>query len=221
LELAKWHNVAVDAPKTGKQVPALECLKIPEYPDHACPTSLARTYPSKKVLGKLFRLADSQITLFKSLSRATTKLTSGFDRDLIVDGYLDYIDEAKRLRDSYSVELHNLMKQFEMGDEFQALSGDAVWENKSQRRDWENMRDGVESILQELREHFRKVFFNTDDAATLKKKASAWYYATYSDSESAQATGEVSITFPWVVDDILCSIKSQAKLDSKPTNVDN
>lgn len=110
LELAKWHNVAVDAPKTGKQVPALEFLKIPEYPDHACATSLSRTYPSKKILGKLFRRADAQPTLLRSFSR-NSGAAARVDPHLVVEGFEQFLEEAVKARDAYSAELKNLMLQ--------------------------------------------------------------------------------------------------------------
>lgn len=214
LELARWHNIAVDAPKTGKQVPNLDCMKIPEYPDHACPTSLSRTYPSQKILGKLYRMADEQVTLMKSLTRSRACLVAQIDPDLIVPGYQEHLEWAAQLLSSYNVQFKNFISQFEMGDQFQAISGDAMWEKKGQRREWENMRDGVESILQQVRSQYRGVIFEAcgQDEKALRKRASACYCATYS---AAQRDCEVSITFPWLLDDILCRIKGEARAAAK------
>jgi hypothetical protein len=52
LQLALWHNIAVDAPKTGKLVPASDLLNVSDFPDHMCRASASNVYPSKKVRKK-------------------------------------------------------------------------------------------------------------------------------------------------------------------------
>jgi hypothetical protein len=49
-----------------------------------------------------------------------------------------------------------------------------------------------------------------------KQKASAWYYVTYSQAEKAREKKKVLLlSFAWVMHDVMCLIKSQARASSQ------
>lgn len=100
------------------------------------------------------------------------------DEDLVIEGYEKYIDEAKVTRDEYGAELTTLIYRYTIKDEFEAISGDIVWETSGQRREWQGLRDGFEAEIQLLNEKYRKEFFGECVEPTVneetKKKASAW-----------------------------------------------
>jgi hypothetical protein len=210
IQLAAWHNVAVDAPKTGKIVPASEWMNVSDFPDHMCRASASNTYQSQKVLGKLYRMADEQVTLVRSLRARPRGAGDSLDADLIVPGFEKHLSQALADRDAFGEALSSLMTQYGLNDEYEAVLGDVWFENKAERREWQGLRDGIEAILKDLCATFRHRFFSGVEELPDQQmeKASAWYIATY-DSRF-RSINLPTMNFPWIVCDILCAIKERS-----------
>jgi RNA-dependent RNA polymerase len=241
LRLAEAHGVAVDAPKTGKVVPHMEELCVSSWPDFMN-VNKAQVYLSKKVLGVLYRRsseeyaslagesAPTQIASSSSSSSSSSVSTSAssscrfFDSDLVLPGHEAFIQEALLARDQYNDRLATMMKLFRLPDEASAVIGEAVYNFRSERREWESKKEGFQSCSSDLRSRIRSMFFglsstsssfsctsssSQDDRPSDEQllRASAWYTVTY---DPQYRTKDTMWSFPWLVEELLCIIKEEA-----------
>jgi RNA-dependent RNA polymerase len=178
LRLAAAHNIAVDAPKTGKTVPPMDELRIASWPDFMNVNKAS--YISTKVLGTLYRRSDEE---FSSIASWTSIISSDkddsgqktgnanpsralqdsyFDKDLVVPGSEDFLEEASRTRDEYFHQLCTNMQLFGVHDEASAITGDTLYRFRSERRDWESKKEGYEFTNSDLRKRIRSFFFQIE-----------------------------------------------------------
>lgn len=98
LHLAELHSKAVDAPKTGKWPEMPKEAKVAVFPDFMMKSDKP-SYPSEKVLGKLFR----ECRAFKdSIARDVPLNKPHIAPELLVPNFQKYQDDAKEVYEEYS-----------------------------------------------------------------------------------------------------------------------
>ncbi|CAH9092264.1 unnamed protein product [Cuscuta europaea] len=211
LELAKLFSIAVDFPKTGVPAEIPPHLRVKEYPDFMEKPAEKTTYVSSRVIGKLFREVKDITPQLSSITSFTIEVAKeSYDRDMEVDGFEDFIEEAFNCKTRYDFNLGNLMDYYGIKTEAEVLSGGAIKTSKffDRRRDADAVSLAVKSLKKEARSWFRK---GSESGEDLLAKASAWYYVTYHHTHWGSYNEDMNrahfISFPWCVYDKLIQIK--------------
>ena len=98
LDLADRHSRAVDAPKTGDWPEMPKEAKVTVFPDFMMKSDKP-SYPSDKVLGKLYR----ECRAFKeSIARDIPLKNPHIEAGLLVPGFQGYQQEAREAYEEYS-----------------------------------------------------------------------------------------------------------------------
>ena len=105
IRLAQLHSDAVDFPKSGIPAVMKPELKPKKYPDFMEKTT-NKSYPSKRVLGKIFRDCG------KPLVFSPKDCSKSFNRLLLIDGFQKYMEDARRCKAEYDDEMRSLMNQY-------------------------------------------------------------------------------------------------------------
>nr|DAD32250.1 TPA_asm: hypothetical protein HUJ06_011101 [Nelumbo nucifera] len=220
LELAKLFSIAVDFNKTGIPARIPSRLHVKEYPDFMEKPN-RDTYESQSVIGKLYREIKDVAPKTFSLEPFTREMASKYyDRDLEVDGYRDYIDDAYECKAEYDYKLGGLMEKYGIKTEAELVSGNIINESKSfqKLKDPEEIGLAVRSLKKEARGWFTGKSTNSDSQ---EAKASAWYHVTYHpDFWGCYNEGknwDHFLSFPWCVCDELLRIKKK-KMTAPPTS---
>ncbi|KAL2518693.1 RNA-dependent RNA polymerase 1 [Abeliophyllum distichum] len=158
IELARLFSIAVDFPKTGVPAEIPSQLRVKEYPDFMEKPDKT-TYESRCVIGKLFRDVKNiapHAAPIKSFTREVA--IKSYDRDMEVDGFEDYIDEAFHYKTEYDYKLGNLMDYYGIKTEAEILSGGIMKMSKTfdRRRDADAIGAAVRSLRSEARKAFKK-----------------------------------------------------------------
>lgn len=223
LQLAELHSQAVDAPKTGKWTEMPKEAKVSVFPDFMMKSDKP-SYPSDKVLGKLYR----ECRAFKdSIAREVPLKKPHIAPILLVPNFQKYQEEAKELYEEYSSQLQTLMNLYGIETEAELLSGCFLKLHSRLGREKVEIADIVSRVLSKIRENFRSKFFREFDldegkrgddeviSEEMQRKASAWYYVAYSHKQATEALENVPdetprmqfLSFPWLVDDVILSIR--------------
>lgn len=231
LRLAELHSLAVDAPKTGEWREMPKEAKVLVFPDFMMKSDKP-SYPSDKVLGKLYR----ECRAFKdSIGRAVPRKKPQIDSSLLVPHFRRYQDEAKELYEEYSNQLQTLMNLYGIETEAELLSGCFLKVHSRLGREKVEIADIVGHVLTKIRESFRRRFFGEFDSnedkrgdddvisEEMRRKASAWYYVAYGNLQSTDTAANVPdgtsskqfLSFPWLVDDIMLSIRSEGAFEEQ------
>ena len=222
LELAELHSLAVDAPKTGlwQQVPASARLR--EYPDFMMKSDKP-SYPSQKVLGKLYRECRN---FQESMNFKPPQRAGHVDARFLIQGFREYVDSARETLVEYTEHIETVLNLYGIQTEEELMSGCFYKLQKKLGRERQQIADVVRRLLVELRTIFRRAFFNefhrdhsplttSEVTSTMQKKASAWYYVSYQsnipkinepDPGDSEHHLKRVIGFPWIVDDVLVTI---------------
>ncbi|MCO5557940.1 hypothetical protein L7F22_011513 [Adiantum nelumboides] len=230
LQLAELAATAVDSPKTGKLVILPSNLRPKKYPDFMDKEDKP-SYPSKKILGILYRrvrgAAEKEIKLSSLLGNAEFSFEQNYDRDLEVDGYEEFVQEAWQLKQMYDVRLAALMDQFDVSVEGEVVTGHfttVLSKHNSRKRG--DLKERLINKYTSLRNEFRHIFKEAEGAdlseaehefleEKLERKSSAWYYVTY-HPESVAKVRDISpdfllLSFPWIAVEELARIKSRKR----------
>lgn len=225
LLLAEAHSLAVDAPKTGvwPDIAELE-LRLDQYPDFMMKTDKP-SYKSNKLLGKLYR-ACRAFKRSAEQSLPTDIQRPVVDGAFVVKGYKKYVKEARELYSEYSENLDRLMTIYGINTEAELVSGCFRKLHKRLSKERTEVAEIVERLVSDVRMKFRKQFFEEFkmdisrhkseklENIEIHQKASAWYHVAYADSPSAPRGNTKStrfLSFPWVVDDVMASIRERKK----------
>lgn len=223
LQLAELHSQAVDAPKTGKWTEMPKEAKVSVFPDFMMKSDKP-SYPSDKVLGKLYR----ECRAFKdSIAREVPLKKPHIAPILLVPNFQKYQEEAKELYEEYSGQLHTLMNLYGIETEAELLSGCFLKLHSRLGREKVEIADIVSHVLTKIRGNFRSKFFKEFEEAgevfseEMQRKASAWYYVAYSHKQTTEAMENVPdetpsmqfLSFPWLVDDVMLSIRKRKALE--------
>eukprot|EP00252_Welwitschia_mirabilis_P018517 TRINITY_DN4113_c0_g1_i1.p2 TRINITY_DN4113_c0_g1~~TRINITY_DN4113_c0_g1_i1.p2 ORF type:complete len:477 (+),score=80.47 TRINITY_DN4113_c0_g1_i1:1549-2979(+) len=213
LSLAELHSTAVDFPKTGVPAEVPQHLYAKQYPDFM-EKEERQTYPSKTVLGKLYRRVKESIAshLFESLNHKQ----KCYDLDLEVPGFDGYLDEALEYKKKYDVKLYRLVDHYEVSNEAEILGGNIERLLNSMgginKRKHRQIRQEILAAVNSLTREARRWFEMSIDWRNKYMKASALYHVTYHQNywrkhaETGNSTPRL-ISFPWVLHDILLEIK--------------
>jgi len=98
LQLAELHSLAVDAPKTGKWPEMPKEAKVAVFPDFMMKSDKP-SYPSEKVLGKLYRECRSfKDSIARDIPLQKPHITPG----LLVPNFQKYTEEAREVYEEYA-----------------------------------------------------------------------------------------------------------------------
>ncbi|XP_019640069.1 PREDICTED: RNA-dependent RNA polymerase 1-like [Branchiostoma belcheri] len=217
LGLAKKHSDAVDFPKTGV-CPSLEKDERPfEYPDFMGKKKGKTTRRSESVQGKMFRECQriervcSHLHEDKDIGSQTIKL----DKVFFHQNWKRYAVSSREARDQYNEKLQDLMKQYGIATEAEAVSGCIVsmrphMEDRYERFEAERIaKDRIAHLRKQTRQEFFHDFGGEESVdldrcpEKVMAKASAWYYASY------RVGNPGLLSFPWVVADVLAELKKR------------
>lgn len=222
IELAKLFSIAVDFPKTGVPAEIPPNLHTKEYPDFMEKLDKP-TYESKNVIGRLFRavrdIAPNSVD-FRTFTEEVAR--QSYDRDMEVEGFEDYVDDAFYYKSNYDFKLGNLMDYYGIRREAEILSGSIMKMSKSftKRRDLESITLAVKALRKEARTWFNEKPTGLDDwePDDPYAKASAWYHVTYHPSYWGTCNEGLKrdhyLSFAWCVYDKLIEIKKE-KVDRR------
>ncbi|KAI4357519.1 hypothetical protein L6164_001462 [Bauhinia variegata] len=215
LELAKLFSIAVDFPKTGVPAVIPRHLYVKEYPDFMEKPDKP-TYESPKVIGKLFREVKDIAPHSCSRESFTLEVAHrSYDRDMEVDGFMDYVDDAYYHKSNYDYKLGNLMDYYGITTEAEILSGNIMRMSKSftKRRDAEAISMAVRSLRKEARNWFNESGSADSWTDDVYARASAWYHVTYHPSYWGCYNEGMNrphfLSFAWCVYDKLVQIKKE------------
>ncbi|KAG1151074.1 hypothetical protein G6F37_004946 [Rhizopus arrhizus] len=219
--LAQLHSEAVDFPKSGKPATLSEDLIVRTFPDFMQKKD-KESYPSKKVLGHIFRSIDKSD--YKDyMSKLTEEAV--YDARMHLSGMEYYIGEARALRRDYNRDLLALMNQNGVQTEAEIVSGYIIkWlkkgKSKTRYEQHNSTMKAIKSFKDLWRKEFEKEFMDdtkkaVDPAhrASMDAKAAAWYYVTYHPEERQRDFSEQGgfLSFPWVIHDYVCEIAKRNK----------
>ncbi|KAK3026823.1 hypothetical protein RJ639_041895 [Escallonia herrerae] len=127
LKLAELAALAVDFPKTGKDVIMPSQLKPKLYPDFMGKEEF-KSYKSTIILGKLYRQVKDAYNEDVAASSELASLTGRipYDRDLEIPGSTTFIAEAWNSRCIHDRQLIGLLGQYNVNREEEVVTGH-IW----------------------------------------------------------------------------------------------
>ena len=230
IELARDIAAVVDYPKTGVNPVNDEKrreLKAPRYPDFM--EKEMRTYPSRKVLGKMYRQARCAYDLHVQLEYFDQKHSIEIDETLLIDGFEAYLGQAQRHYDLYCNKLQQILDLYDYSTEAELITGcQPLFLDEKRSYD---AADVAGQDFKRLRTDTRREFLNefirfnekqhrkrdkdlsllSNDPKIAQKqlqKASAWYYVAYTEQNEDEQFVR-SKSFAWIMWDFLCEIRSR------------
>ncbi|KAK3043720.1 hypothetical protein RJ639_001916 [Escallonia herrerae] len=227
LKLAELAALAVDFPKTGKNVFMPSQLKPKLYPDFMGKEEF-KSYKSTKILGKLYRQAKDVYNEDVAASSELASLTGSipYDTDLEIPGSTTFIAEAWNSKCIHDRQLIGLLGQYNVNREEEVVTGHIWSMPKNNSKKQGELKERLKHAYSAMRKEFRKVFEHMDsdfdklaeDEQNImyEQKASAWYQVTYhadwvKKSLELQvpdsAANDVKLSFAWIATDYLARIK--------------
>nr|AZW07573.1 RNA-dependent RNA polymerase [Branchiostoma lanceolatum]AZW07574.1 RNA-dependent RNA polymerase [Branchiostoma lanceolatum] len=218
LRLAEKHSDAVDFPKTGV-CPSLEKKERPlEYPDFMGKKKGKTTRRSESVQGKMYRECQmiERVCSHLHKDKDTGSQTIEIDPAFFHQDYKKYAVSSREARDKYNEKLQDLMSQYGIATEAEAVSGCIVrmhqhMEDRYERFEAERIaKDRIAHLRKQTRQEFFDAFGGEENVdldhcpEKVMAKASAWYHASYYKGNPNL------LSFPWVVADILAGLKKRS-----------
>ncbi|XP_022738324.1 RNA-dependent RNA polymerase 2 [Durio zibethinus] len=212
LALATLHSMAVDFAKTGAPAEMPRALKPKEFPDFM-QRGDKPMYASLGVLGKLYRAAiDSTMQARSKFVWSKKMAEAAYDCDLEVNGFESFLSVAQTHKDMYEEKMSLLMSYYELESEDEILTGNiqkkAMFLKRDNRR-YADMKERIVLSLKNLQREAKEWFKNSCKAEEHQRLASAWYHVTYHPNYFQESMN--SLSFPWIVGDILLKVKSRNK----------
>ncbi|CAN4088256.1 unnamed protein product [Withania somnifera] len=209
LQLATLHSMAVDFAKTGAAAEMPRFLKPREFPDFMERWDKPM-YISEGVLGKLYRGVVKSFIRKNSDDLCTVRaIQDAYDHDLLVEGFEAFIETAKSHKEMYLDRMSSLLNYYEAEKEVEILTGNlrqkSVYLQRDNRRYFE-LKDRILVSAKSLHKQVKGWFSSCCKEDEQQKLASAWYHVTYHPSYCQESTN--CLGFPWVVGDVLLTIKS-------------
>ena len=185
VDVAKSQSLAVDFPKTGvpPEVPkiALELISKNGYPDFM-EKPRAMSYPSKNLLGDLFR---------RSLSLSADTIVVP-ENSSSIQPEVDCIfwKEAEDAYALYACAMRTLMARYGLRSEAEVVLGEAVHWHPLHSIDKGKASLALRRSWKSLKSCFQEVFSSSGDPVM---KANIWYKVAYSKQRS-----EAFLSFAWL-----------------------
>ncbi|KAM1295499.1 hypothetical protein ACFX2H_015291 [Malus domestica] len=209
LQLADLHSQAVDFAKTGAPAEMPRILKPKEFPDFMERWEKPM-YISNGALGKLYRACVGSVVQEKrGFVWSEPIAEAAYDQDLQVGGIESVLEVAKGHRDLYIEKMKSIMNYYGARTEDEILTGNlryrAAYLQRDNRR-YGDMKDRISLTFKNLQKEAKGWFESSCRDGEHEKLASAWYHVTYHPLHFREDM--YCLSFPWVVGDILLSIKS-------------
>ncbi|GMF19959.1 unnamed protein product [Phytophthora lilii] len=201
--LARICSKQVDSLRSGKDLDIVRNLAPKCYPDFM-QNNEKPSYPSKKVLGKMFRRCKA---IFDTTMRKGASQMPVRDDQFLTIGYTDYLDQAKVLYRQYKLRIRALLLMSGAETEAELATGMIVEPQGEYKADYFRFGEQCKEIFYALQKSFRAQF--DSDTSTLasgedRKLAAACYFVAHDDSDSSTRC----LSFPWIVIDLLTTIKT-------------
>ncbi|KAK8644134.1 hypothetical protein V6N13_123449 [Hibiscus sabdariffa] len=211
LALATLHSMAVDFAKTGAPAEMPRSLKPREFPDFMQRENKPM-YTSFGVLGKLYRATINSTMQARSKFFWTKEMAeTAYDHELEVNDFESFLSVAWTHKEMYEEKMSLLMSYYEVECEDEILTGNV--HNKAQfllrdNRRYGEMKERMVLSVKDLQREAKQWFTNSCCKADEHQKlAAAWYHVTYHPNYFQERMN--SLSFPWIVGDILLRIKSR------------
>nr|DAD30997.1 TPA_asm: hypothetical protein HUJ06_009848 [Nelumbo nucifera] len=205
--------MAVDFAKTGAPAEMPRVLKPKEYPDFM-ERGDRPMYASPGILGKLYRSTiDSTKNQEPDFVWNEEVAQAAYDKDLEVRGFESFVETAESHKKLYTEKLSTLMNYYGARSEDEILTGNLRSPSLCLQRDkirYGEMKDRVLIAVRNLQKEAKGWFHSSCKSHECHKMASAWYHVTYHPKYCHN--GMNSLSFPWILDDILLNIKSVKKM---------
>ena len=231
LRLAELHSLAVDAPKTGKW-PSTQGIKIKMFPDFMMKSDKP-SYPSEKVIGKLFRRCRK----FKDATSEKYDQKLRLDKSFLLPGNESFVKNAKEVYHWYRDKMESLMRLYGIETEAEIITGCFMKLRNRLRKEKTEIAELVGEELFAIRSNLRCEFFREfgSDGQSLKGeklisdemrlKASAWYRVAYTLEDDHANDSDPShrkrlLGFPWFINDVMLAIKTRKDRSSQPQAID-
>ena len=203
-ELAKSQAVAVDFPKTGKRpkVPekAQETVKREGYPDFM--EKKGTSYPSKKVLGDLYRDCKSFLFTYDLEEEDHKKIP--YDQAMEIEISPEVLKKAESVYAFYSLEMRKIMHQFSLRQEEEVVLGRAVSWHPLLNSDRDRSSLHLKAAYSALKKRFYQIFKESPQDHILEW-AAAWYRVAY--DQNKEYKDRPFLSFPWIAYEFLCKLK--------------
>lgn len=201
--LARICSKQVDSLRAEKDLEIVRNLAPKSYPDFM-QNKEKPSYPSKKILGKMYRRCKAifDTTMTKSVSRMPIR-----DDHFLVAGYTDYVEQANLLYRQYKLRLRALLLMSGAQTEAELATGMIVEPQSEYKADYFRFGEQCKDAFYALQAGFRSQFdsdTSTFAAGENLKLASACYFVTHDDSDATTRC----LSFPWIVIDLLTTIKT-------------
>ena len=231
VELARDIAAVVDYPKTGVNPVNNERrreLKAPRYPDFM--EKHLRSYPSRKVLGKMFRQARCAYDLQSELEYIDEKHAIELDENLLNDGFEAFLGDAQRQYRLYCNKLQQILDLYDYSTEAELITGcQPLFIDEKRSYDAADVAgQDFKRLRTDTRREFLNEFLRFNDKQPKKserdssllslnpriarqqlQKASAWYYVAYTEEQDDCDHFLQSKSFAWIMWDFLCEIRSR------------
>ncbi|CAI5747319.1 unnamed protein product [Peronospora destructor] len=201
--LARICSKQVDSLRAEKDLEIVRNLAPKIYPDFM-QNKEKPSYPSKKILGKMYRRCKAifDTTTTKGPSQMPIR-----DDQFLTTGYIDYVGQAKLLYRQYKLRLQALLLMSGAETEAELATGMIVEPQSEYKADYfrfgEQCKDAFYALLTSFRAQFDKDISTFERGEDLKL-AAACYFVAHDDSDASTR----SLSFPWVVIDLLITIKT-------------
>ncbi|CAG2100088.1 unnamed protein product [Medioppia subpectinata] len=206
MSLAIKYCVALDFAKTGIVEPIDRKEKPKLYPDFMEKVIEKKTYLSKRVLGRMYRMCCEFENSIQS--KIIHEINYQPNPKLILPGWHKYEGLATNAFGLYREKITYLLNRCGVANEAVLLSGAFTKTNRymSGRTEMNDIHELLESLVAHVFIHFRQRFRteSADDSPEDKRlRASAWYMVTYrlNQFETNKFFG-----FPFTISDELCKI---------------
>ena len=141
-------------------------------------------------------------------------LPVSLNKAFLVDGFKEYLGEASKSFLIYQSSIRDILRRYSIENESEILSNSLLQIDMVGNEDKKDVIKLASLLVQDIRTKTRASFFTADvkgNELAQMKKASAWYYPCYSQSEGIQSS---ILSFPWLVEDILIKIVENRSFDS-------
>ncbi|KAI8972466.1 RNA dependent RNA polymerase-domain-containing protein [Pilobolus umbonatus] len=211
LFLAEQKSRALDFATTGV------CAQLPDEfyhtpsPDFVECNAL-KSYKSKSINGYNYRTAK----VFK-YHEITSNYPVYYDTRIYAPHMNEYIAQARTMKTKYDYQLKILLIQYSIQSEIEFISGCIIhWPKWTTPKERKQLAESIHWAYHQLKQSWRSKIESTfkDDPgreSKMEAMAAALYYITYHPTErnNHRHLGTEFFSFPWVMDDILCSLASK------------
>lgn len=206
LKLAELCSREVDNFNSTKHLSIVKELSPKAYPDFLQNPDKP-SYPSKKVLGKMYRRALSIMTS----TMPPAIMRPMVDESMLVSGYEEYLATAELVYRQYKHAIRMLLQMSGAVGEAELATGLVIEPKSEYKADYfrfgERCRDTFYSTQQAFYDQFQSLY-GQHSATTQSRAAAAWYFVAYSDMSVDHL-----LSFPWILVKLLISNKLSHERD--------